>query len=194
MIIKLNNIDKFLINLPERKDRLKRSISEINSFFTNTDFNLICGDRLESPELSIASSHIKCMKESLDKEYILIMEDDIKFISNKSFEYAQTAFDNAPPDADILLGGAYFKRGIYKYNNYWDRVEDFCALHFYIVKTSSYQKIIDNYSRGHLDRWMGPNLKCYCTKLLFTKQYNGFSDNTGKYENYDHHINKYKTI
>lgn len=53
-MIDLNKINKCVINLPHRREKLKQVKEEINTFFDNKDFQLINGVIEETPHKGIA--------------------------------------------------------------------------------------------------------------------------------------------
>lgn len=201
-MINLKTIPICVINLPERKERLTRTIEECINFFDCTiltNFSVIPGVRASIPRIGIAQAHINAIKHAQFHcfENVLIVEDDVRFLSKNAFNYAQHALLSAPDNFDILLGGIYSHRGTFmKTNNYWNKLQEFCGLHFYIVNCKAYDKIIAFNSHMHIDRWLakGAKLECYVADTFFATQYDGYSDNTNRSEHYEHLLKKYKVL
>lgn len=186
--INLETIEKIVINLPERNERLSRTKSELKKVFTNTSFTLVEGIRDIPIYKGIAQAHINAVQIAKSKGWrqVLIMEDDIFFPSRFFHKYITEALQNTPEDWDILLASVYKSKGLIKYNEYWSRTKDFSGLTFYIVNEKVYQAILEFDKSGHIDRAMVTELKlnCYVINNFVAIQYDGFSDNTGKEEEY----------
>lgn len=197
-MINLDQINKCLINLPERRDRLERSEKELKKFFTNTDRHLIDGVKDLPVFKGIASAHLKCINwaKANDLGEVLIIEDDVKFQSLKSRSYADECFNNLPGDWDILLGSVYLSRGLTKYNEHWSLTREFCGLTFYVANQKAYDAILNFDKSMHIDRAMYSKLglNCYVANQFFAIQYSGKSDNTGKIEDYDHLLNRFEVL
>lgn len=181
----LRTINKLVINLPGRKDRLEQFTNEmkwIDSFAQRVN-----GVEHLKPMLGIAQAHINCILLAKQNEWdkVLIMEDDVVFqAKEKTSAYLNEAFKHVPEDWDVLLGGLYESRGITKINDYWSRTGEFCGLHFYIVNSKAYDKIIEGYDeKTHFDRWVNKGSKktnCYVTNKFIATQRPGFSDQRKK--------------
>lgn len=154
---------------------------------------IVNGIKSLKPHEGIGQAHVNCVLLAKQHElpYACIMEDDLRL--QKGWEaYLDECLQHVPEDWDILLGGVYEGLGA-KVNDYWNRVGEFCGLHFYIVNAKAYDKIIEYPGKTHIDRWMnqrGDKLKCYVTKKFFATQSPGLSNNTGKVEDYDHMISR----
>lgn len=197
MCLDLDEINKCLINLPERVDRLERSMDEISTFFTNQHVNFIPGVRDSPTFKGIAQAHINCIKLAKENNWphVLIIEDDVNFQSTRSREYADRAFNDLPDDWDILLSSVYLSKGLNKVKTHWNQTKEFCGLTFYAVKSSAYDKIIEFDKSNHIDRAMiGLGLNCFVAYEFFAIQYPGLSDQTGKIENYDNLLDKFKVL
>jgi GR25 family glycosyltransferase involved in LPS biosynthesis len=190
----VNEIPKLVINLPERTDRLEQVKKEL----AGIDYQIVQGVINQSPMLGIAQAHVNCSMIAKANEWprVLIMEDDV-VLRNGAFDYLNTALENLPHDWDILLGGLYETKGLTKYNEYWNRVDEFCGLHFYIVNSKFYDKIIAYPGSAHIDRWMnyrGDKCKVYVTSKLIATQSDGFSDNVKKKVNYEDKIKRFSLL
>lgn len=188
MQLNIHEINKVVINLPERSERLLRFKNEFNYLFDDT-FQVVNGVKKDNPMLGIAEAHLNCIRLAKEKGWdkVLIMEDDLYIpAKEKARNYVSEAFKKVPDDWDIILGGVYYVRNQVKANNYWTRIGEFCALHFYIVNSSCYDKILTYDGTNHIDRWVGKlGLNCYVPSRFFAIQYDGFSDNVKKETNYN---------
>lgn len=151
------------------------------------------------PMLGIAQAHTNAILIAKQSEWprVLIMEDDVVFqAKEKTLPYLEQALKHVPEDWDVLLGGLYECRNIQPVNDYWSRVSEFCALHFYIIR--SYDKAIDGYDGyTHFDRWMnkgGKRMNCYVTNKFIATQREGFSDNVKKNVNYTDRIKRFTVL
>lgn len=193
--MQLSDIHKFVINLPEREDRLQEFKQEIK-IMTDGLVMITPGIKHLQPFKGIAEAHINCVKTAKEMGYseILIMEDDIKFTNpSKTREHIDLILNNLPDDWDILLSGVYWSKGLTKVNDYWSLTKEFCGLHWYIVNEKAYDTII-NYPGEqpdqNIDRWLAMNdrLKCYASNKMFAIQRPGFSDNVNKNVNYENFL------
>lgn len=193
-LINLDQINKCLINLPERTDRYERSMDEIADFFVNHEVNFHKGIREEPVYKGIAQAHMNCIALAKQKGWpvVLIMEDDIKFQSKNSRKYADEAFKNIPDDWDILLSSVYRSKELKSVNDHWYKTKEFCGATFYLVHQKAYDRILAFDKSTHIDRAMVGklNLNCYVVNQFFCIQYPGLSDNTGKEQDYNYMISK----
>jgi len=196
--MKLNEINKLVIHLPERTDRFDSLLTEV-MFLGEGPMQIVNGIRDPNPMIGIGQAHINCILLAKQKEmpYVVIMEDDVLFNGKeKTLDYINTALKNAPNDWELLLGGVYFAERKKPYNEFWDKVGQFCGLHFYIVNSSAYDKILEYDFKEHIDRWMntGNRLNCYVAKKFFATQSNGYSDNVKQKVNYESKIKKFELL
>lgn len=192
--MKLNDIPKLVINLPHRADRLELLKKEL--IHINANVQIINGIEHNNPMFGIGQAHINCIliAKQMEYEHVIIMEDDCIFqAQDKTLYYINKCLLNAPNDWDILLGGVYYSKQRSEYNDYWQRIGEFCGLHFYIVNSKAYDKILEYDFKHHIDRWLNQNnrLNCFVAKKFFATQRDGFSDNTKKVENYKQLLDKY---
>jgi hypothetical protein len=183
----LSQINKIVINLPERSERLERFANEVKPW----TFKVINGVRKEPNWHGIAEAHMNAIRYAKEQGWdkVLIMEDDLYIpAKGKLFltHYLDEAFNKLPEDWDILLGGVYHAQTLSKHNNYWSKIGEFCALHFYIVNARCYDKLLTWDGTNHYDRWVGKSgLKCFVPSRFFAIQYDGFSDNVNKITDYN---------
>lgn len=190
--MKVENLNKCLINLPERFDRLHQSVREIEDYFNGDNLKLMDGVKKPRPFTGIAEAHMNCIKKAKYEKWdcVLIMEDDLVFQGKeKTLPYFNLCLENLPDDWDVLLGGVY-DGSLYKENDYWNRVGKFCGLHFYIVNHKVYDTLLKYDYSYEYDVWMNYhlNLNCFVTAKFIAIQRNGFSDNKGREVNYESYL------
>lgn len=198
----LGDIPVCLINLPERPERLERSMRELSGFFSaSKEINVVKGRRADMPMHGIAQSHLDCIRMAKDKDWdhVCISEDDVRFQSKNSRVHADRVFADLPADADVLLSGIYSGKMTRKQDCAWLHVTDFAGLHFYVVKRSAYDRILEYPGNVHIDRWMagrrsGGGLKCYVSNPMFAIQYDGFSDNVGRPMKYSAYLSGFNVL
>ena len=187
-------INKLLINLQSRPDRLK-SFKERNG----NDFTLIDGVINKQPFIGIAESHMNAIRHAKEKGWkkVLIMEDDCLFSSGAK-DYMDTIFNHEyhPQDWDVLLGGVYHLKGSVDVNKHWQRIGEFCALHWYIVNERCYDKLLSFDGTNHYDRWVGTQgLRIFLPKKFFVIQQDGYSDNVQRVTDYNNtYLNKFEIL
>lgn len=192
------DLNKLLINLPERADRLKQFKAQ--TYLPLSNLQTVSGIRNHSqPMLGIAQAHLNCISIAKGNEWdkVLIMEDDCIFQGGvETFDYVLSCLENIPKDWNVLLGGIY-EGVIVPENQYWNKIKgQFCGLHFYIVNSNCYDSILAYDGTQHIDRWINlkGGLNCYVAAKFFATQSDGFSDNTGKNEDYKNKLDKYKLL
>jgi len=192
----LSEINKLVISLPDRHDRRKECRKELEGFgtyqFVNGVFDVV-------PRKGIAQAHKNCIQIAIQNEWdnVLIMEDDVCFQGKeKTIPYLHECLRNLPSNWDMLLGGVYDSNCILPYNNYWDRTETFCGLHFYIANRSIYDRILACDGSIHIDRWinLNNNRDCFVTKKFVATQRAGKSDNTGQVQNYEAKLKHFRLL
>lgn len=197
MEINFHNIPVFVINLPQRPERLIRCKQELNKLFGyNKDVILMNGVIDQEPMLGIAKAHLKCIQfaKKYKMDYIFIVEDDL-FVFDNATQYAEQAFLNAPDDFDILYGCCYSGDPI-AHSQYWDKqTQTHSGNMFYLVPAKMYDTLINEYDyNSHFDCFMS-KYKLYVANKFFVKQYNNeYSDNVNRIVDYDQNLSKYKTL
>lgn len=189
----LKDIPKLVINLPARTDRLIHIKNELKDW----DFQIVNGVRAEKVIQGIGQAHVNCvlLAKQNDWDQVLIMEDDVE-LRKGCEEYLNLAFKCTPNDWELLLGGIYHGK-VFKYNDYWNKTGEFCGLHFYIVRKSAYDKVLEYDGKHHIDRWMnryGTRLNTYVTSKFVAIQQEGYSDNVNKNVNYADKLSRYKLL
>lgn len=194
----LSDVKKLVINLPERTDRLAEFREQEKYIKSNA--LVVHGIRNPDPKKGVAQAHINAIDYAIRHrlDHVLIMEDDCIFpAKDKTLEHINLCLANLPDEWDILLGGVYDSYHLRPYNNYWNSVGQFCALHFYIVNRSAYSRFLKYDGKHHLDRWLNLNntdLKCFVSKDFFAIQSNGYSDNVKSKVNYDKFLKRYSIL
>ncbi len=195
-----HELNKLVINLPERTERLKQFKQEL-VYLPCSNLQIVEGIKHPLPFKGIAQAHLNCISIAKGNEwpYVLIMEDDCVFQGTvETYDYLLNAIKDLPENWEVLLGGIYNGK-TEPFNNNWSRVGEFCGLHFYIVNSKAYDKILAWDGTQHIDRWMNlknQRLKCYVTNKFVATQRPGFSDNQKEHFNGDHIIRtqKYKLL
>jgi len=195
----LQSINKCIINLPERTDRLEQIKGELPYLFKDTRFHLVPGVRNINPMLGIAEAHLSCILKAKINGWdkVLIMEDDCYFqAKEKTLAYLKNALNHVPEDWDVLLGGIYESNGITKIDQYWNKTKEFCGLHFYIVNSKVYDRFLTYTGNYHIDRWVNMNgdLNCYVTAKFVALQRDGFSDNVKQRVNYLDRLKRFEIL
>ena len=161
------------------QERLVRLLNELESNNIN-NFELWEGTVDQySTKRGINKSHKQIVEYAKLAKWdeVLIMEDDVRFCGKDAFNYF---LDNKPQDFDIYLSGIYLGE-ILPDNS----VKSFSGLHCYIVHSKFYDTFLSTPDDEHIDRALA-NLGTYKVCNPFAAvQYNGFSSNTKKEENYD---------
>jgi hypothetical protein len=175
-----------IIHNPNNEDRAKTLQAEI--FRQKTSFEVKIWDAiyLNRAYRGIMQAHKQIVRYAKENNLpeVWIMEDDVRFPNIYGVEYF---FQNKPKDFDLYLGGIY-SGGIRPDNT----VLNFSGLHCYIVNSRFYDKFLQVPENMHLDRGLGGKGKFVVCNPFAAIQHNGFSENTGKIENYDHHLKKYR--
>lgn len=135
--------DIFIINLPYRTDRQKHSINQFK--FKKNIFNpiFITPQDAPYPNISFWNTIKKIINNNIDRDFIIICEDDHLFTKNFNENYLNESINNAAYiDADILLGGvSWIDKPIQvKENMFW--VNAFNGLQFCIIFKKMYSTIL----------------------------------------------------
>jgi glycosyl transferase family 25 len=193
----LNNIPKYVINLPHRTDRLENVNKELSKVFDNLNYILIPGIYNEIPFKGCAQAHINAVQHAKNNNYseILIMEDDLIFRDGAK-EYINECFADIPQDYDILLGGVYGYGDRIEYNKNWYKINKFISTHFYILSEKNYDKVLSFDKSAHIDTYLGKMLKLnnYITKKFFVIQNTGFSDNENEFKDYSAKLQRFELL
>jgi len=196
--MELRHIPKLVINLSSRPDRMDQFKKQI--VYLEDHAKRIEGVEHAKAMLGIAQAHLNCIRLAKQNKWdkVLIMEDDVIFpAKEKTAAYLKEALHNAPEDWQVLLGGVYEVKRIQKTNDYWSKVGEFCSLHFYIIRESAYDTVLEYDKNHHIDRWVnkgGNKLNCYVANKFFALQSAGFSDNVRKRVDYSDRIQRFQVL
>lgn len=132
-----------------------------------------------SVKRSINLAHKQCVEYAKLKGYpeICIMEDDVRFCGYGAFDYF---LSKKPAEFDLYLGGVYV--GDIQPDN---TVREFSGFHCYIIRERFYDTFLSLPADAHIDNACAGKGLFYVCNPFACVQYNGFSSNTGKEENYD---------
>lgn len=187
----------FYINLDHRTDRLK----SIESVVSGHDAQRIPG--FYTPEvkgLGCATSHIRCLKEAIDKGYenCLILEDDFVPVSRPLMEASIDMFLDSGIDWDVvMLAGNIWKK---KSEGWIDRVYDVQTTSGYAVNKKYYKDLLEVFMEAETGLFHGnpyhlcaidqvwkklqKSGKWYAFNPLVGRQMDGYSDIEGKEVSY----------
>jgi hypothetical protein len=105
-----------------------------------------------------------------------VMEDDIRFCGSGAFEYF---LEHKPKEFDLYLAGIYVGEIID------GKVKEFCGFHCYIIHERFYDTFLELPLDEHIDNACRGKGEFYVCDPFIAVQYNGFSSQTGKDEDYD---------
>jgi GR25 family glycosyltransferase involved in LPS biosynthesis len=138
----------FYINLDSRPDRKSHFESEMQKLHLNaTRFNAIkhfCG------AIGCSMSHLGLLKfaKKHELDHILIMEDDITFLSPDIFINSINNFLSSNIDFDVLLISGNNMGEYNKINDFCVKITKCQTTTGYLVKNHYYDKLIDNIENG----------------------------------------------
>lgn len=190
----IDNIKKYVINLPSRTDRIEKFDIEFKKLDWMYEISEGVIDKVSRIGIKRAHQNVIRKAKDLNLDYVMVCEDDLMFTCNNK-EYLYNAFNNIPEDFDILLLGIYSTNGLTKYNEFWQQTDVFSALTCYIMNSKVYDKFLNfDDDRNHIDRAMVHDLKfkCYVLNEFVVKQHNGYSDNVKRITNYDPLLSRFK--
>lgn len=158
-------------------ERLPRLLKELEGQ-NITDYELWPSIYLPSVPASINAAHKQIVEFAYLSQwpYVCIAEDDVKFTHPNSWKYF---LSKMPEDFDIYLGGIYI--GDLKED---DSLDYFHGLHLYVVHRRYYETFLSVDPNEHIDkaqRGLGRFVVCNPFAAI---QYEGYSNNTGKNEEY----------
>ncbi len=141
----MTKIQVYIINLPERKDRLDHILQEFQDR-TEFEINIIEAIKHELGSIGLWMTIQKILIDVIDKkeELFLLCEDDHQFTEYYSSELLLSNIQKvAKLEADILCGGPSWITSKLKVseNIYW--MDKFTGLQFTIIYKRAYKKILD---------------------------------------------------
>lgn len=154
-------------------------MKEVTSQTVSIDIEFWDAVYLPSVKAGINAAHKQIVEYAKLAEWdeVCIAEDDLKFSSNNSWEYF---LNNKPTDFDLYLSMVYL--GQPDENNI---VKEFTGMTMYVVAKRFYDTFLSVDPNEHIDIALAGLGTYKVCKPFIAKQYNGFSHNTGKAENYD---------
>lgn len=116
-------MDKFVIHLSERSDRLA-DIEKLKGFYP--DLRIFDAIKHERGYIGLSMSYRAIFQEQLEKgaKYCLTFEDDA-VISKAGVDHFEECLQTAPAEWDTLLGGAYHIHKPSVVNENWIKAKDF---------------------------------------------------------------------
>jgi len=181
-------MQKYLINLDKRKDKLETVTKELNrvGIFNWERFNAI---ETPEPRDGCRMSHLSVLNMAPRKGTFLIMEDDVKFIQPLST--LRKSMSQLPDDWDMLYAGATLTQDLDRYSENLFKLKGAWTTHFLLFNN---QNGIVDYILNHLgDAFkidvfyadvIQEEFNCYITYPMCVSQQEGYSDIIRKYTDY----------
>jgi GR25 family glycosyltransferase involved in LPS biosynthesis len=187
-----SNIKCVVINLKEREDKREYIKKQLKSKNIEYDFYIV--DKHSNPKRGCLESHLNIIKQTIEEntlkknktKYLLILEDDCKFIKNIN------EMKEPPNNWDMIYLGGTVHRVINKDNIGYAKVQCWTT-HAYIINLTNNELInkileMDNYD-GEIDRYylekIHPNFNTYICDPMIAIQKEGFSDIENREVSYD---------
>lgn len=190
-------MEKFVISTPGDNKRYERLVHELKTqgLELNKDVQIFPAfmDRTMARR-GILRSHKSIVLHAKQKGLpeIMIMEDDIRFLSPNSMEIFLNVNKLIPKNCDMLMAGLY--DGIIDkcYSKYAAVDGKISGLHCYIVKEKFYDRFIGADEDYNLDYVLSAVIKAtiYTAYPMLALQYDGYSYNTMKDQVYNYNIHK----
>ena len=168
-----------IINMPHRTDRKVSAYREIKEqCIIDYEFRLGIKTQFNFNGVRRAHQNVVMMAKQKELPYVIIAEDDIKFLGKEAWLYY---FRNMPKDFDLYLGGIMsgdIEDGVVK--------GSFSGLTLYTVHKRFYDTFLSIQSTGHLDRLLADKGRYVVCDPMVVSQHGGYSDNHEKViESYD---------
>jgi GR25 family glycosyltransferase involved in LPS biosynthesis len=182
-----DNVKCVVINLKERTDKRTYIIKQLKS--KNIQFSFFNATKHINPKRGCLESHICVIKEALNEQpikYLLIIEDDCKFIGNLS------SMNIPPKDWDMIYFGGTVHRIIDRQHEGYAKVQCWTT-HAYMINLSN-KKLIEKILEAEtyneeIDRFylekIHPNFNAYMCDPMIAIQKEGFSDIENREVSYD---------
>ena len=182
-----DNVKCVVINLKERTDKRTYIIKQLKS--KNIQFSFFNATKHINPKRGCLESHICVIKEALNEQtskYLLIIEDDCKFIGNLS------SMEIPPSNWDMIYFGGTVHRIIDRQHEGYAKVQCWTT-HAYMINLSN-KKLIERILEAEtyneeIDRFylekIHPNFNAYMCDPMIAIQKEGFSDIENREVSYD---------
>ena len=184
----IQNIKGVCINLKTREDKRRVVQEELNKYNINYDFYTALN--CKKPKLGCKLSHLQVISNAIKSKYkyVLILEDDVKFIIDPN----TINFSTLPENWDMCYLGGTVYRILNKDHPQWYRVQCWTT-HAYILNLTNKKLIteINNSIRteDEIDKYyltkIHPFFNCYMSNPMIAIQNDGLSDIENRYVNYD---------
>lgn len=189
----------FFIHNNQRPERVK-NMNEQATYAGIDTFGIQPAIFLKQPKAGISEAHKAVVRKAKEQkwEFVIIMEDDIKFTHPDSFGLFMHFVMLAPKDIDILMAGLYTTNTFEPYSiPTLMKVSDVSGFHCYCVFEHAYDRFLEAPNSHHIDKWTtGKNLgklNTVCVHpFLAIQQDDFYSDNKKQVKNYSHLLKKYK--
>lgn len=138
----------YYINLEKRTDRKIHVENELSKIgITAERFNAI---ELPDGSLGCSMSHLKCIENAKKNkwDHVLIVEDDITFLDKDLFITHLNKFLKINKTWDVILFAGNVYKPYIKYGDFSIKVFRCQTTTGYLVKSSYYDKLIQNYKEG----------------------------------------------
>jgi len=139
----------YYINLKHRKDRKEETVNELKSFGINNPirFNAI---KDENGAIGCSKSHLEVLKIARKNNYpyILVVEDDIKFLDPNLTTKTLYNVLNSNIEWDVILLAGNNYQPYTKINNDCIRVENCQTCTAYLIKQNYYDTLINHWEEG----------------------------------------------
>lgn len=192
-----------VINLPTSTERLKNALEQINSFDKEAEISIFQAGKFKIPGNDVWHSHYSLWKKLAisENEMAIIVEDDVKFVSDKSYDHFKNCLRALPEDWGMLLGCSYSNNTLTDHNELLDEVTStFASLIFYAISKNAAKTLCEATEKFNgfpefdqirsvyaVDHWIkyketlrqNPDMtkiRVFTPKKFFCKQLNGMSD------------------
>ena len=138
----------YYINLENRTDRKAHVENELNKIGIKAErFNAI---KLAHGALGCSMSHLKCIETAKQNgwDHVLVVEDDITFLDSSLFTKQINKFLKINKIWDVILFAGNNHKPYIKYSDFCVKVFRCQTTTGYLVKSSYYDKLIENYKEG----------------------------------------------
>ncbi len=182
----LDNVECFAINLTNRTDKRDYIKKQLSS--KSIPFQFYFAIKHENPKRGCLESHLSIIRNAIAQKikYLMIVEDDCKFISNV------TTMKRPPSDWDMIYLGGTVHRILNRDHEGFARVQCWTT-HAYIINLTNEKLVadilkMDEYNE-EIDRYylekIHPNYNAYMCDPMIAIQKEGFSDIENREVSYD---------